>query len=31
VLNRNGVNKLFQLSISVRFTLRATCLGSISA
>jgi hypothetical protein len=29
VLNRDGTNELSQLSISVCFTLRATCLGSV--
>jgi hypothetical protein len=30
VLNRDGMNKLSQHSISVSFALRATCLGSVS-
>jgi hypothetical protein len=28
VLNRDGMNMLSQLSISVSFALRTTCLGS---
>jgi hypothetical protein len=30
VLNRDGVNKLSQLSIYVSFTLQATCLEYVS-
>jgi hypothetical protein len=30
LLNRNGMNKLSQLSVSVSFTLRVTCLDPFS-
>jgi hypothetical protein len=29
VVNRNGVNKLSQLSIFISFTIQATCLGFV--
>jgi hypothetical protein len=29
VLNHDGINKLFQLSISVSFTIQTICLGYV--